>query len=118
LDEFISTSSSAEGSDVSREMSVGRALPGFAVDVERDPLRLFARAIGDRRTGQRAGHPVGGRPVIELDDLAVGAELTPLLSPPVTRTTLALFAGASGELADCRVTPARHRDLLHRPERP
>ena len=34
---------------MSREMIVGRALPGFAVDVERDPLRLFARTIGDRR---------------------------------------------------------------------
>ncbi len=37
LDEFINTSSSAEGWDVSREMIVGRALPGLAVDVERDP---------------------------------------------------------------------------------
>lgn len=49
---------------MSREMVVGRALPGFAVDVERDPLRLFARTIGDMRpechdvdAARAAGHP-------------------------------------------------------------
>jgi len=34
---------------VSREQIVGRALPGFAVGVERDPLRFFAHTIGDLR---------------------------------------------------------------------
>ncbi|MFR9778265.1 MaoC/PaaZ C-terminal domain-containing protein [Micromonospora sp. MS34] len=32
-----------------------------------------------------------------IDDLQVGAELPPLRLPPITRTTLALFAGASGD---------------------
>jgi hypothetical protein len=45
-------------------MIVGRALPGFAVDVERDPLRLFAPTIGDLRpechdveVARAAGYP-------------------------------------------------------------
>jgi hypothetical protein len=49
---------------VLREMVVGKALPGFAVDVERDPLRLFARTVGDQRSechdvaaAQAAGYP-------------------------------------------------------------
>ena len=49
---------------MSREMVVGQALPGFAVDVERDSLRLFARAIGDLRpechdvdAARAAGYP-------------------------------------------------------------
>ena len=32
-----------------------------------------------------------------LETLAVGDELPPLVLPPITRTTLALFAGASGD---------------------
>lgn len=32
-----------------------------------------------------------------LDDVAVGAELPALRIPPISRTTLALFAGASGD---------------------
>jgi acyl dehydratase len=32
-----------------------------------------------------------------LADLAVGTELPPLELPPISRTTLALFAGASGD---------------------
>ena len=40
---------------------------------------------------------MGCRRVIELDELAVGQELPPLRLPPITRTTLALFAGASGD---------------------
>ncbi len=35
---------------------------------------------------------------IELDDLAVGTELPPLKLPPISRTTLALFGPASGDL--------------------
>jgi acyl dehydratase len=35
--------------------------------------------------------------VIEPDELAAGQELTPLRLPPINRTTLALFAGASGD---------------------
>jgi len=49
---------------VSRETVVGQVLPGFAVDVERDPLRLFARTIGDLRpechdldAARAAGYP-------------------------------------------------------------
>jgi acyl dehydratase len=40
---------------------------------------------------------VGAGLVIDLDELAVGQELPPLQLPPITRTTLALFAGASGD---------------------
>jgi acyl dehydratase len=64
LDELLSVSLSAEGSDVSREMIVGRALPGFAVDIERDQVCLFARTIGDLRpechdveAARSAGYP-------------------------------------------------------------
>lgn len=32
-----------------------------------------------------------------LDNVSIGQELPPLRLPPVTRTTLALFAGASGD---------------------
>ncbi|MGW5670138.1 MaoC/PaaZ C-terminal domain-containing protein [Micromonospora sp. NPDC003776] len=32
-----------------------------------------------------------------VDDLREGAQLPPLRLPPITRTTLALFAGASGD---------------------
>ena len=35
--------------------------------------------------------------MIELGELAAGQELTPLQLPPISRTTLALFAGASGD---------------------
>jgi acyl dehydratase len=35
--------------------------------------------------------------VIELGELVAGQELTPLRPPPISRTTLALFAGASGD---------------------
>jgi acyl dehydratase len=35
--------------------------------------------------------------VIELATIAVGTELPPLELPPISRTTLALFAGASGD---------------------
>jgi acyl dehydratase len=35
--------------------------------------------------------------VSSLDDVSVGTELGPLRPPPVTRATLALFAGASGD---------------------
>jgi acyl dehydratase len=40
---------------------------------------------------------MGGRLVIELGELTAGQELTPLRPPPISRTTLALFAGASGD---------------------
>ncbi|MER5527342.1 MaoC/PaaZ C-terminal domain-containing protein [Streptomyces sp. NPDC002677] len=33
----------------------------------------------------------------DLETLAVGDELPPLVLPPISRTTLALFAGASGD---------------------
>jgi acyl dehydratase len=35
--------------------------------------------------------------MISLREIAVGAELRPLALPPISRTTLALFAGASGD---------------------
>jgi acyl dehydratase len=35
--------------------------------------------------------------VIALAELTVGQELAPLRPPPISRTTLALFAGASGD---------------------
>jgi acyl dehydratase len=35
--------------EVTREAIVGTRLPGFVVEVERDPLRSFAATIGDQR---------------------------------------------------------------------
>ncbi|MFE4956054.1 MaoC family dehydratase N-terminal domain-containing protein [Streptomyces sp. NPDC056653] len=47
-----------------RKSIVGQHLPGFSVVVERDPLRFFARSIGDLRpvchdvaAARAAGHP-------------------------------------------------------------
>ena len=37
------------------------------------------------------------RRVLSSAEVEVGTELPPVLAPPVTRTTLALFAGASGD---------------------
>lgn len=36
-------------------------------------------------------------PTMPMADVAVGTRLAPLRMPPITRTTLALFAGASGD---------------------
>jgi hypothetical protein len=59
-------------------MVVGRALPGFAVEVERDPLRLFARTIGDLR------------PACHNVDAARAAGYPDLLIPPTYLFTLEL----------------------------
>jgi acyl dehydratase len=40
---------------------------------------------------------MGGRLVIELDELVAGQELAQLRPPPISRATLAVFAGASGD---------------------
>jgi acyl dehydratase len=49
---------------MSKPSIVGLALPGFSVDIERDPLRFFARTLGDLRpechdvtAARAAGHP-------------------------------------------------------------
>ena len=59
-------------------MVVGQALPGFSVDVERDPLRLFARTIGDLR------------PECHALDAARAAGYPDLLMPPTYLFTLEL----------------------------
>lgn len=42
-----------------------------------------------------------------MTDPLVGAELPDLRAPEVTRATLALFAGASGDHNPCTSTPTR-----------
>ena len=50
-----------------------------------------------RRTGERTGHPLGRRDVIELDELTAGQRAALAAAAAISRTTLALFAGASGD---------------------
>jgi acyl dehydratase len=78
---------------VSRETIVGQELPGFAVDVARYPVRLFARTVGDLRA---ECHDV---------DAARAAGYPDLMIPPTYLFTLELR----------RPDPYRALDLLGSP---
>lgn len=53
---------------MTRQSIVGRKLTGFSVDIERDPLRFFARTIGDLRP---ECHDVAAARAAGLPDLLV-----------------------------------------------
>ena len=58
-----------------------------------DHRRRAANAEGARRLQRERGAPMS----LSYDAINVGDELPPLALPPLTRTTLALYAGASGD---------------------
>jgi acyl dehydratase len=88
---------------VSRETIVGQALPGFVVDVERYPVRLFARTIGDLRAechdveaARAAGYPDLMVPPTYLFTLELGRpEPYRALELLGSRLSAALHAGQS-----------------------
>ncbi len=62
------------------------------------PLAADLRRRTRRRDGKRIRHPEWGAFVTtDIADVQAGTELPPLVAAPITRTTLALFAGASGD---------------------